>query len=57
MTEPAHPRESPPLDTTAQLLLRITAELGTRLGTVRLDGTPRPGGEHPGPPSAPPGSP
>ncbi|WTL44209.1 hypothetical protein OG244_27650 [Streptomyces brevispora] len=44
MTEPApeHPQESPPLDSTAQLLTRITAQLGTQLSLVSLNGTRRP---------------
>ncbi|MFI1399923.1 sirohydrochlorin chelatase [Streptomyces sp. NPDC020681] len=42
MTESAaHPRESLPLDTTAQLLWRITDQLGTQLSHVSLNGTPR----------------
>ncbi len=41
MTEPADLRQSLPLDTTAQLLSRITDELGTRLSHVRLNGTRR----------------
>ncbi|WP_405688077.1 hypothetical protein [Streptomyces sp. NBC_00057] len=43
MTEsaPAHPDESLPLDSTAQLLTRITAQLGTQLGLVSLNGTRR----------------
>ncbi|MFD7431897.1 sirohydrochlorin chelatase [Streptomyces sp. NPDC059818] len=44
MTEPApeQPQESPPLDTTAQLLTRITAQLGSQLGHVSPNGTRRP---------------
>ncbi|MGW7364112.1 sirohydrochlorin chelatase [Streptomyces sp. NPDC054841] len=47
MTESAHPRESlapntPPLDTTAQLLTRITAQLGAQLSHVQLNGVRRP---------------
>ncbi|WP_442810974.1 hypothetical protein [Streptomyces sp. NBC_01217] len=44
MTEsaPAHPDESLPLDSTAQLLTRITAQLGTQLSLVSLNGTRRP---------------
>ncbi|MEV0962220.1 sirohydrochlorin chelatase [Streptomyces sp. NPDC049910] len=47
MTEPAHPRESPlptplPLDSSAQLLTRITAQLGAQLGHVQLNGVRRP---------------
>ncbi|WP_327323464.1 sirohydrochlorin chelatase [Streptomyces sp. NBC_01210] len=42
MTESAHVRESLPLDTTAQLLTRITAQLGTQLSHVTLNGTRRP---------------
>ncbi|NUL04622.1 sirohydrochlorin chelatase [Streptomyces lunaelactis] len=41
MTEPAHLRESLPLDTTAQLLTRITTELGTQLSHVALNGSRR----------------
>ncbi|GGT13306.1 MULTISPECIES: hypothetical protein [Streptomyces] len=43
MTEsaPAHPDESLPLDSTAQLLTRITAQLGTQLSRVSLNGTRR----------------
>ncbi|WP_392670331.1 sirohydrochlorin chelatase [Streptomyces sp. LN785] len=43
MTESAsaHPRESLPLDSTAQLLSRITAQLGTQLSHVSLNGTRR----------------
>jgi sirohydrochlorin ferrochelatase len=51
MTEPVHLRESQPLDTTpldtdpfdttAQLLSRITDQLGTQLSHVRLNGTRR----------------
>lgn len=39
MTESAHLRESLPLDSTAQLLSRITTQLGTQLSHVRLNGT------------------
>ncbi|MGW8888040.1 sirohydrochlorin chelatase [Streptomyces sp. NPDC055749] len=44
MTAPAseHPRESLPLDSTAQLLTRITDQLGTQLSLVSLNGTRRP---------------
>lgn len=44
MTESAsaQPRESLPLDSTAQLLTRITAQLGTQLSHVSLNGTRRP---------------
>ncbi|MEU2111727.1 sirohydrochlorin chelatase [Streptomyces sp. NPDC019507] len=47
MTESAHPRESLapiplPLDTTAQLLTRITAQLGAQLSHVQLNGVRRP---------------
>ncbi|MER5459513.1 sirohydrochlorin chelatase [Streptomyces sp. NPDC002668] len=42
MTESAHLRESLPFDTTAQLLTRITAQLGTQLSHVTLNGTRRP---------------
>lgn len=44
MTEPAPERsqESLPLDSTAQLLTRITAQLGTQLSLVSLNGTRRP---------------
>uniref|UniRef100_A0AAU3H1K7 Sirohydrochlorin chelatase n=1 Tax=Streptomyces sp. NBC_01401 TaxID=2903854 RepID=A0AAU3H1K7_9ACTN len=44
MTEPApeHPREPQPLDSAAQLLTRITAQLGTQLSLVSLNGTRRP---------------
>lgn len=47
MTEPAHPRESPlpnplPLDSSAQLLIRITAQLGAQLSHVQLNGVRRP---------------
>ncbi|MGW0552920.1 sirohydrochlorin chelatase [Streptomyces sp. NPDC002926] len=42
MTESAHVRESLPFDTTAQLLTRITAQLGTQLSHVTLNGTRRP---------------
>ncbi|MEV6396751.1 sirohydrochlorin chelatase [Streptomyces sp. NPDC051907] len=56
MTEPVHPRESPPLDdtpldappfddtsldSTAQLLSRITVQLGAQLSHVTRNGTPR----------------
>ncbi|MGW6456063.1 hypothetical protein ACWF94_09070 [Streptomyces sp. NPDC055078] len=51
MTEPAHLRESTPLDTTAQLLSRITDALGSRLSQVRLNGTPRQ--PHPADPAPP----
>ncbi|MFI6283226.1 hypothetical protein ACIBCM_00470 [Streptomyces sp. NPDC051018] len=57
MTEPEHLRESPPLDTTAQLLSRITAQLGTQLSSVRRDGTrrrPAPADPRPGRPAPPP---
>ncbi|MFI6056647.1 hypothetical protein [Streptomyces sp. NPDC051286] len=44
MTESAsaQPRESLPLDSTAQLLTRITAQLGIQLSHVSLNGTRRP---------------
>ncbi|MER7111710.1 sirohydrochlorin chelatase [Streptomyces sp. NPDC000229] len=47
MTEPAHPHEPhphapQPLDSTAQLLTRVTAQLGTRLTHLHLDGTDGP---------------
>ncbi|MFF4248313.1 sirohydrochlorin chelatase [Streptomyces sp. NPDC001822] len=44
MTEPApeQPREALPLDSTAQLLARITSQLGTQLSLVSLNGTRRP---------------
>ncbi|MGW1884846.1 sirohydrochlorin chelatase [Streptomyces sp. NPDC001970] len=47
MTESAHPRESlapntPPLDSTTQLLTRITAQLGAQLSHVQLNGVRRP---------------
>ncbi|MFF1922692.1 sirohydrochlorin chelatase [Streptomyces sp. NPDC058221] len=44
MTEPApeHSQESLPLDSTAQLLTRITAQLGTQLSLVSLNGTRQP---------------
>ncbi|WP_455359339.1 sirohydrochlorin chelatase [Streptomyces sp. SYSU K21746] len=51
MTEPVHLRESPhpesphpdgPLDSTAQLLSRITVQLGSQLSHVHLNGTRRP---------------
>ncbi|MEV1055007.1 sirohydrochlorin chelatase [Streptomyces sp. NPDC059017] len=47
MTESAHPRESLtpnplPLDSTAQLLTRITAQLGAQLSHVQLNGVRRP---------------
>ncbi|WP_327118898.1 sirohydrochlorin chelatase [Streptomyces sp. NBC_01341] len=44
MTEPApeQPREALPLDSTAQLLTRITSQLGTQLSLVSLNGTRRP---------------
>ncbi|MET8330997.1 sirohydrochlorin chelatase [Streptomyces sp. NPDC005181] len=55
MTESAsaQPRESLPLDSTAQLLTRITAQLGAQLSHVSLNGTRRPmhhrtGGPAPG---------
>ncbi|MFE4918909.1 sirohydrochlorin chelatase [Streptomyces sp. NPDC056661] len=55
MTESAsaQPRESLPLDSTAQLLTRITAQLGAQLSHVSLNGTRRPmphrtGGSAPG---------
>ncbi|MGW4028920.1 hypothetical protein ACWEFL_06295 [Streptomyces sp. NPDC004838] len=58
MTQSAHPRESLPLDTTAQLLSRITAELSAQLGRVRLNGTrrqkPLPTSRPAVPPSSPP---
>ena len=39
---PDRPQESLPLDSTAQLLTRITAQLGTQLSLVSLNGTRRP---------------
>ncbi|MEV3991090.1 sirohydrochlorin chelatase [Streptomyces sp. NPDC049837] len=42
MTEPADPHEPQPLDTTAQMLTRITAQLGTQLTHLHLNGTRRP---------------
>lgn len=44
MTEPApeRPQESLSLDSTAQLLTRITAQLGTQLSLVSLNGIRRP---------------
>ncbi|MBT2398729.1 sirohydrochlorin chelatase [Streptomyces sp. ISL-100] len=42
MTESAAHRESLPLDSTAQLLTRITTQLGTQLKHVSLNGTRRP---------------
>ncbi|MEU0132452.1 sirohydrochlorin chelatase [Streptomyces sp. NPDC006296] len=44
MTEPApeHPRESPPLDSTAQLLTRISRRLGTQLSLVSPNGSRSP---------------
>lgn len=44
MTEsaPEHPQESLPLDSTAQMLTHITAQLGTQLSLVSLNGTRRP---------------
>lgn len=41
-TAPEHPRESLPLDSTAQLLTRITSQLGNQLSLVSLNGTRRP---------------
>ncbi|MFH8754359.1 sirohydrochlorin chelatase [Streptomyces atroolivaceus] len=41
-TAPEHPRESLPLDSTAQLLTRITSQLGTQLSLVSPNGTRRP---------------
>lgn len=41
-TAPEHPREPLPLDSTAQLLTRITSQLGTQLSLVSLNGTRRP---------------
>ncbi|WP_250287098.1 sirohydrochlorin chelatase [Streptomyces atroolivaceus] len=41
-TAPEHPRESLPLDSTAQLLTRITTQLGTQLSLVSPNGTRRP---------------
>ncbi|MFB8036964.1 hypothetical protein ACFC5Z_29340 [Streptomyces sp. NPDC056004] len=38
---PAQAQESLPLDSTAQLLTRITAQLGTQLGLVTRNGTRR----------------
>ncbi|WP_399126175.1 hypothetical protein [Streptomyces sp. ITFR-6] len=69
MTEPApqRPQESLPLDSTAQLLSRITAQLDTQLSLVSLNGTrrpmhrtrhqPAPGAASPLAPAAPPWSP
>ncbi|MDN3295689.1 sirohydrochlorin chelatase [Streptomyces ficellus] len=42
MTQPADPREPQPFDSTAQLLTRITAQLGSRLSSLHLNGTRRP---------------
>ncbi|SCF76960.1 hypothetical protein [Streptomyces sp. Ncost-T10-10d] len=54
MTEsaPAHPDESLPLDSTAQLLTRITAQLGTQLSLVSLNGTRRTAAQAPAPDTA-----
>ncbi|MEV3930226.1 sirohydrochlorin chelatase [Streptomyces sp. NPDC049944] len=41
-TAPEHPRESLPLDSTAQLLTRITSQLGNQLSLVSPNGTRRP---------------
>lgn len=41
-TAPEHPREPLPLDSTAQLLTRITSQLGNQLSLVSLNGTRRP---------------
>ncbi|MFD5872974.1 sirohydrochlorin chelatase [Streptomyces sp. NPDC060322] len=41
-TAPEHPREPLPLDSTAQLLTRITSQLGNQLCLVSLNGTRRP---------------
>ncbi|MDI9887617.1 sirohydrochlorin chelatase [Streptomyces sp. HNM0645] len=61
MTESAHPRESLapnplPLDSTAQLLTRITAQLGAQLSHVQLNGVRR-SMSSPSPPSAAAGDP
>ncbi|GGR75125.1 hypothetical protein GCM10010252_11920 [Streptomyces aureoverticillatus] len=50
-----HPDPATGLDTAAQLITRITGELGTRLGLVTLDGArrPCPGGHTPGREPAP----
>ncbi|OEJ26992.1 hypothetical protein AR457_23545 [Streptomyces agglomeratus] len=50
MTESAAHRESLPLDSTAQLLTRITTQLGTQLRHVSLNGTRRPMTPPPHPP-------
>ncbi len=57
MTEPVHPPESPSLPlppaTAAELLIRITAQLGTQLRGLRPPGA-RPHGVHAcRPPSSP----
>ncbi|MGX1883833.1 sirohydrochlorin chelatase [Streptomyces sp. NPDC055287] len=56
MTESAAHRESLPLDSTAQLLTRITTQLGTQLRHVSLNGTRRPM-TPPTPPPRPPSAP
>ncbi|MET9519062.1 sirohydrochlorin chelatase [Streptomyces sp. NPDC002994] len=56
MTESAAHRESLPLDSTAQLLTRITTQLGTQLRHVSLNGTRRPM-TLPTPPPRPPSPP
>ncbi|MGW7051247.1 sirohydrochlorin chelatase [Streptomyces sp. NPDC054887] len=53
MTESAAPRASLDLDSTAQLLTRVTAQLGAQLSHVSLNGTRRPMTPHPHPPRAP----
>ncbi|GGX01356.1 sirohydrochlorin chelatase [Streptomyces chryseus] len=53
MTESAAHREVLPLDTTGQLLARITAQLGTQLSHVSPNGARRPMTPHPHPPRAP----
>ena len=44
---PEHPREPLPLDSTAQLLTRITAQLGTQLSLVSPNGTRQAYAPHP----------
>ncbi|WP_274558182.1 sirohydrochlorin chelatase [Streptomyces spiramyceticus] len=53
MKESAAHREPLPLDSTAQLLTRITAQLGTQLKLVSLNGTRRPMTPKPPPPPPP----
>ncbi|GAA2955458.1 sirohydrochlorin chelatase [Streptomyces enissocaesilis] len=55
MTESAAHRESLPFDSTAHLLARVTAQLGTQLRHVSLNGTRRP--MTPPPPPPPPSRP